>query len=158
MLLSDAIKKRASKRKQAAAISDKLDMDTHGPRCGLCGHPWSKHGNGCIIRLQGERATMSDANAIASAIKAKMGEHRTEYYGNTPVHIDRDPDVNVFSERGGIRINVGYDTGEDETESYDVDEWVRKLKPVLAPYMDRIKRTHTEAEEKGYISTDIYLK
>jgi hypothetical protein len=101
---------------------------------------------------------MSDANAIASAIKAKMGEHRTVYYGNTPVHIDRDPDVNVFAAWGEIRINVGYDTGEDEAESYDVDEWVRKLKPVLAPYMNKIKRVHTEAEEKGWISTDIYLK
>ena len=50
---------------------------------------------------------MSDANAIASAIKAKMGEHRTIYYGNTPVHIDRDPDVNVFAAWGEIRINVG---------------------------------------------------
>ena len=144
MLLSDAIKKRASSRKQAASkVKATAPVPVPAP---------------VVPPAPAERATMSDANAIASAIKAKMGEHRTEYYGNTPVHIDRDPDVNVFSEWGGIRINVGYDTGEDETESYDVDEWVRKLKPVLAPYMNKIKRTHTEAEDKGYISTDIYLK
>ena len=34
-----------------------MNPDTHGSRCGLCGHPWSKHETGgCIIRLQGEQA------------------------------------------------------------------------------------------------------
>lgn len=33
-------------------------MDALDPRCGLCGHPWSKHGNGCTIRLQGEQAVI----------------------------------------------------------------------------------------------------
>jgi len=39
-----------------------------------------------------------------------------------------------------------------------VDEWVTKLQRVLAPHMSKIKRVQTEAEEKGWISTDIYLK
>ena len=143
MLLSDAIKKsrkKATKQepKQAAAPAPApAPAATPAPE---------------------ERATMSDANAIASAIKAKMGVHRTEYYGNTPVHIDRDPDVNVFVEWGRIRINVGYDTEEDEAESYHVDEWIRKLNPVLATYMSKIKRVRVEPEEKGWISTDIFLK
>lgn len=168
MLLSDIIKKNATKQEQVAAGSNPLAgmASSFGASlrgAGFVGSEPSKQApRPAPIAppepMVEERATMSDAQAIASAIKAKMGEHRTEYYGNTPVHIDRDPDVRVFSAWGEIRINVGWDTGEDETESSDVEEWVTKLQRVLAPHMNKIKRVQTEAEEKGWLSTDIYLK